>query len=75
MGGSKSRAANAPSNILTFCSLANGLIESDADLQAQATKYGWKLAQYEDPKNVLVYDVYAGAWFLLDDDYRRNLVA
>lgn len=75
MGGSKSVAANAPTNILTFCALGNGLLESDADLQSQAYSYGWKLRQSDDPRNVMVYDVYTGGWFLLDDVYRRHLIA
>jgi len=75
MGGSKSSIRNNPSNIITFCSLANGLIESDADAQDRARKCGWKLSSFEDPKTILVFDAYDGNWYLLNDQFDRWLVA
>jgi hypothetical protein len=75
MGGSKSLLRNSPSNIITFCSLANGQIESDPKAQDQARNFGWKLSNFQDPKNILVFDAYDGNWYLLNDQYDRWLVA
>jgi hypothetical protein len=75
MGGSKSSIRNNPSNIITFCSQANGEIESDAVAQDRARNFGWKLSNFQDPKNILVFDAYDGNWYLLNDQYDRWLVA
>ena len=75
MGGSKSSKTNGASNILTFCSIANGQIESDSSSQAVAKRYGWKLSTFEDPSSVVVFDAYTGSWYLLDDQFGRHLIA
>ena len=71
MGGGRSNSAK-PSNILVFCSVANGLIESSAVLAAQAREYGWKLNSWQVPSDTPVYDVYTGRWYLLDDQNARR---
>lgn len=71
MGGSKLR--NGKSNLLVFCSLANGLIESDANLAQEARAYGWKLPSWVDPLYEPAYDVFSGSWYLLDNDGNRTL--
>jgi hypothetical protein len=69
MGGSKKRGERL-SNIIVFCSLANGLIESDSTWQARALEYGWKLKTWDDPLTVPVRDA-AGTWWLLNDSGDR----
>lgn len=70
MGGSKNR--NRPSNIVILCSVANSLIESDADWAETAKRYGWKLLSWQDPEFEPVYDMIADIWYLLDDEYSRG---
>jgi hypothetical protein len=69
MGGSKKR--DVPSNIVVLCSIFNGLIESDVKAARKAHTYGWKLASWEDPIVVPVYDAVWGKWWLLDDGFGR----
>lgn len=64
-GGSKS--ANKLSNLITFCSIANGLLESDPDFADLGRHNGWKLSRYDDPLKVPVFDVGSGRWWRLDD--------
>lgn len=71
MGGSK--ILDRPSNIIVMCSLFNGLIESDFDRAMKAKEYGWKLDSWEDPLTSPVYDMVAGKWFLLDDEFTKSL--
>lgn len=59
------------SNLILLCSLFNGLIESDAKAAGMAKRYGWKLSRYDRPNESPVYDMVAGAWFLLNDDYTK----
>lgn len=73
MGGSKKR--NHPANIVVLCSLVNGLIESDAGWATMARAHGWKLASWEDPYFVPVYDATTGRWWRLDDAFGRVEVA
>lgn len=72
MGGSKER--DVPSNIVTLCAELNGLIESDAYAAQLANQFGWKLSSWDDPKEVPVYDTQTNCWFLLGDDFTRNVV-
>ncbi len=67
MGGSKAR--NRPSNIIVFCSLGNGLMESNATFAQLARAYGWKLMAYQDPEKTPVS--LSDGWFLLDDNFRK----
>jgi hypothetical protein len=68
MGGSKAR--NRPSNIIAFCSFANGLAESSAGFAAHCRELGWKLYSHQDPAEtpVRLFD----GWFLLDDDFGKT---
>jgi len=66
-GGSKER--DKPSNILTFCSAFNGLIESSAEAARAARMNGWKLDSWDDPTEVPFYS--GGAWYILTDDFGR----
>ena len=70
MGGKNSKA-NKLSNIITFCSFANGQIESDADFAEKARLSGWKLSSFQDPATVSVYDFFSSSWFLLDNAGNR----
>jgi hypothetical protein len=67
MGGSKER--NRPANIIVFCSLANGLMESNATFAEVARAYGWKLLGWEDPAKVPAF--LSDDWYLLDDNFGR----
>lgn len=69
MGGSK--AANTPSNIIAICAVYNGLMESSATAANLALYKGWKLANWEDPLQSIIYHAGKGAWYLLDDNYNR----
>lgn len=68
MGG-KNKQANQVSNIIVFCSEANGLIESSSLLANMARTYGWKLRAGQEPANTPIYD--CGKWYLLTEDFRR----
>jgi hypothetical protein len=70
MGGSKAR--HRPANIIVFCSYANGLIESDAAAASAAREHGWKLAGWEIPEQVPVYEHWSGRWWILDDKGGRR---
>jgi len=67
MGGSAVR--NRPSNIIVFCSLGNGLMESNATFAQLARSYGWKLLAWQDPEKTpaRLFD----GWYLLDDNFRK----
>jgi hypothetical protein len=71
MGG-KNAKADRPANIITLCSIFNGLIESDAIYAAYARDMGWKLDSWLEPSEQPVFDVTTGLWWLLDNDYRRS---
>ena len=71
MGGSKER--ERLSNIITLCSIVNGLLESDADVARLGREKGWKLSVYEDPLKVPVYETWSGKSWLLKDDGTRVL--
>jgi hypothetical protein len=70
MGGSKER--NRPSNIIVFCSLGNGLMESSPGFAALSRGYGWKLFSHEDPEKspARLWD----GWHLLDDNFGKTAV-
>jgi len=70
MGGSKTR--NRPANIIVLCSLANGLLESNANFANKGRLYGWKLHSWEDPTLTPVYEVATGKYWLLDDQGNRQ---
>lgn len=70
--GGKNSAANLPSNIITLCSYANGLIESNASFANLAIRKGWKLLSWQDSSIEPVYDFLSGTWFILDDEFNRT---
>lgn len=70
IGGSKAR--EVPSNVVVMCANYNGLIESNASAADEARAYGWKLAPWQDPKEIPVYDPFMRTWYLLDDDFNRT---
>jgi hypothetical protein len=70
MGGSKAR--NKPSNIISFCALFNGLIESDPRAADMARRWGWKLNSWDSTTETAVFDASSGKWFVLDDSYGRT---
>ena len=72
MGGSK--LMNVPSNYALICSSLNGLIESDHRWQQLAIESGWKVSRYADWREIPVWDSMAGVWYLLKDDWTRNVV-
>jgi len=73
IGGSKQR--DTASNIVVICSALNGLLESDAFYARKGREWGWKLGPGDDPLLVPVWSDVDGAWFWLDDDYNRSLLA
>jgi len=68
MGGSKER--NRASNVVVFCSWANGELESNAVFAARARKLGWALRSGQDSAATPIRDA-SGTWWLLDDGFQR----
>jgi hypothetical protein len=50
----------------------NSLIESDAEAARTARRYGWKISKYDNPAEKPYYDLIAGRWFLLGDDFTKG---
>lgn len=75
MGGSKSARRNAPANIISFCALANGELESSAAFAQEGAAKGWKLASWQEPEDEPVYEAWSGVWWQLDNDYGRRAIA
>lgn len=73
MGGSK--LLHRASNIIVLCAHMNGLIESNAHYAEAARSKGWKLTAGEEPESTPVWDAQLGCWWLLDNEYGRELVA
>ena len=71
-GAGSPKSLNKPSNILPLCSMMNFLIESDAKAAATARRYGWKLSKWDNPTEKPFYDLLAGKWFLLDDNFTKG---
>jgi hypothetical protein len=67
MGGSK--LLDKPSNIIVFCSEANGLLESNASFAELGRKFGWKLTRGQSPETTPVF--MGNDWFLLDNNYNK----
>lgn len=70
MGGSKTRDGH--SNIIVFCSRANGLLESNAEFATFGRRYGWKLNSWDNTETTPVYDMATGIWWLLDNAGERE---
>jgi len=75
MGGSVS--ADRPSNVLSLCSLCNGLIESDAVEASRARILGIKISRFDAQIAHLVpvkmFVESTREWVLLDDNYGATL--
>jgi hypothetical protein len=73
MGGS--RVLDRPANVLVMCSRQNGLIESDPKQAEVARLYGWKLSRWQEPESEPFYDLSTGAWYRIDNLFRREITA
>lgn len=71
-GSGSPKSLSRPSNIVVLCALMNGLIESDAKAAQTARRYGWKLSKYQNSAEQPYYDLVAGQWFLLGDDFTKG---
>jgi hypothetical protein len=69
--GSPKSLGNA-SNVMVLCSRMNFLIESDAESAATARRYGWKISKYDNALEKPYYDLVAGRWYLLGDDFTKS---
>ena len=67
MGGSK--LLDKSSNIVSLCSVVNGLLESDPKWAQLARDYGWKLTAGQDSDTVALWYPTFGQWFFLDDSF------
>jgi hypothetical protein len=67
---------DVPSNIITFCSGFNGLIESEARQADLARALGWKLRPWMKPDllTIPVYDRFDQCWVYLDNDFKRQVI-
>ncbi len=70
MGGS--RLKNHLSNGVAMCSIVNGLIESDAELAAEARRRGIKISLHADTAAVPVEYPGGRIYYLLDDGTREE---
>ena len=70
MGGSKER--NRASNVVVFCSWANGELEGNATFAARARELGWALRSGQDSATTPIRDA-TGTWWLLDDGFQRKI--
>ena len=71
MGG-KNKKADQPANIVVLCSYANGLIESSAEFAELSRERGWKLAAYEEPTEVPIWDYWNNQWWILDNEFHKR---
>ena len=71
--GGKNAKADQVANKIVLCSEINGLMESDVDAQQLAYTYGWKLGQWQEPDQERVYDLFSNKWFILDNNFGREL--
>lgn len=65
MGGRKNK--HRLSNVVWLESDINGLIESDAEMQAEAIRRGIKVSGFDDPRHVPIVHAIHGRAFLGDD--------
>ena len=68
MGGSKLK--DRADNLITFCSLANAEMESDAESAGLARVLGWKLGQWQS-YDFPVWSNWENRWFVLTEDGQR----
>lgn len=69
--GGKNSKADRSSNIIVFCSYANGLAESNAQFADVCRLNGWKLRSWQNPSDTPVLDAVSGLWWRLDDKFGR----
>lgn len=70
VGGSK--LLDIPSNLLTFCNIANAALESDPEFAERGRQLGWKLSRWDDPTKVRFFDVLDAEWFHLTNTFARQ---
>lgn len=71
MGGSKTKHRLV--NVVWLDLITNGLIESDPHMQRLAMARGVKVSKFADPARVPVFYAHQHAWFVLEDDTRRQI--
>lgn len=59
------KALDVLQNVILVCSRYNGLMESDAEVAAEARRLGHKISKFATP-NQAVFDMAEGVWYLLD---------
>jgi hypothetical protein len=52
----------------------NFLIEANAEAAATARRYGWKISKYDNALEKPYYDLIAGRWYLLGNDFTKSEV-
>lgn len=72
--GGKNSKANQSSNIIVMCAYINGLMESDARWAAKARDNGWKLASWQNPDEVPVFDFASGKFYKINNSFRRAVI-
>jgi hypothetical protein len=70
-GAGSPKSLGKPSNVLVLCASMNFLIEADAEAAATAKRYGWKISKYDNALEKPYYDLVAGRWYLLSDDFTK----
>lgn len=74
MGGNPT--ADKPSNVLSLCSLCNGVIEADPEKAQEARKRGVKVSKYDTHRThelpVMGYMNGQTDWLLILDNYERR---
>lgn len=75
MGGSKAPDITGSANIITFCSMANGLAESDSGFAQLCRERGWKISRYEDPTTAPIWNVGDARWYLLGADGSKTPIS
>lgn len=59
------KALDVLQNVILVCSHYNGLMESDAEVAAEARRLGHKISKFATPDQA-VFDMAEGVWYLLD---------
>lgn len=70
--------AETPANVLSLCSLCNGLIEADAIQATRARRFGIKISKFDAEIAALIPvampdpNTKARTWKVLDDNYKTT---
>ncbi len=69
-GSGGSRMSDKPSNVLSLCSLCNGIIEASSEPAEKARDWGIKISKFQVERSheIPVFSRFHG-WILLQDDY------